>query len=358
MKFLDEFRKAISSTEYTMRANFNEVVSIPLNMFDYDNIPEDMKKYFEDFEKYLIMGGILAVGKIDDKLTFVRGGLGGGELNEYGYPTRFIGATGNGRSVDWEIGTECVVFFNNKSHTPDLDVLRTTDLLTDVDISIDCNVYYSRFYPVPLAKDEREKIQIKEVFSNLKKGGRETTVLNRKTEIMDIMGVNSPEIPVLNLTDVENADKIQYLSRFREDVKRWFLNRNGHDLQGASKMAQQSVEEINGNNSVSMIYPLEKLEMRKRAVDEMNSLFGTELTITFSPAWLIEYEKFVRDSIGDEEIPDDPSEELPEEENTDVINIEETESDEPEETPEEEKESDEPEETPEEKTDEKDEEEK
>ena len=340
MNFLKEFRKAISSQEYTMKSNFFETVSIPLNEFDYDKIPDDMKEYFEDFEKYLIMGGCLAVGKINGKLTFVRGGLGGGELNEYGYPTRFIGATGNGTAVDWAVGTECVVFWNNKSHSGDMDVLRTTDLLTDIDTSIDYNILYSRFYPVPLARDEKEKIQIANVFDNLKKGGKTTTVLNRKESISDLMnGTPEQQIPILNLTDVSNADKIQYLSRLREDVKRWFLVRHGHDLQGSSKMAQQSVEEINGNNSVSFIYPLEKFEMRKRAVDEMNALFGTEMVVSFSPAWLIEYEKFVRDSIGPEEIPEDPSEELPEESNPED-KTEETPEDKTEETPEDKTEED------------------
>ena len=312
MTFFDEFRKALSSADYIMKANFDEVVTIPLGMFDYDNIPEDIEEHFEDFEKYLIMGGIIGVGKVDGKLTFVRGGLGGGELDLYGYPTRFIGATGNGKSVDWKIGTDCVVFWNNKKHTPDFDVLKTSDILTDIDISIDDNIYYSRMYPIPLARDEKEKIQINEIFNNLRKGGKNTTVLNRKITVKDAVNGGSDEIPVLNVTDVTTADKIQYLARIREDVKRWFLNRNGHDLQGSSKMAQQSVEEINGNNSVSMIYPLEKLKMRMIAVDAMNELFGTDMTVTFSPAWLIEYEKFVRDSIG-EDIPEDITEELPEE---------------------------------------------
>lgn len=315
MNFLKEFRKAISSAEYQMKANFNEVASVPLNMFDYDNIPEDLKEYFEDFEKYLIMGGCLAIGKLNGKYVFVRGGLGGGELNEYGYATRFIGATGNGNGtvVDWKVGEECVVFWNNKAHTPDLDVLKTTDLLTSVDISIDCNVFYSRLYPIPCVKDEKEKQQIAGILSNLQKGGKNVTVINRKKDVTDLVDGKGDEIPVLNLTDVENADKIQYLARFREDVKRWYFNRNGHDLQGSSKMAQQSVEEINNNNSISMIYPLDKYEMRKKAVNEFNELFGENMTVTFSPTLLIEYEKFVRDSIGTEELPEDLSEDLPEE---------------------------------------------
>lgn len=313
MDFLKEFRKVISSAEYQMKSNFNEVVSVPLNMFDYDIIPEDLREYFEDFEKYLIMGGCLAIGKLDGKYVFVRGGLGGGELNNYGYATRFIGATGNGKSVDWKVGEDCVVFWNNKTHTPDFDILKTTDLLTDVDISIDCNVYYSRLYPIPCVKDEKEKTQITEIFNNLQKGGKNATVINRKKDVADLVDGKGDEIPVLNLTDVENADKIQYLARFREDVKRWYFNRNGHDLQGSSKMAQQSVEEINNNNSISMIYPLEKYEMRKKAVDEFNELFGENMTVTFSPTFLVEYEKFIKDSIGSEELPEDLSEDLPEE---------------------------------------------
>ena len=35
-------------------------------------------------------------------------------------------------------------------------------------------------------------------------------------------------------------------------------------------------------------------------VEEINDLFGTKMTVDFSPAWKLQFEKFKSDSSGDE----------------------------------------------------------
>lgn len=295
-EFYNELKTAASSSEYMTRMNFDEIFSIPLGMFEYDGIPEELYEYWECFESWLCGTGCVAIGYLDGKLIFAKGGLGGGRINDYGFMTEFIGATMNGKAIRWEIGKDCVVFWNNKLHRPDADIWRTVDLLDDIDISITDNVLYSRFYPVPMAKDSKIFEQIKTIFENLKKGGKKTTVINRNADVSDIIAGGGDPVPVLNLTDVKNADKIQYLIRARDDVKRWFCTRYGQAVQGTGKMAQQTEDEIDGYTSVSFIYPLEKYEMRKKAVEQVNELFGLNLEIHFSPAWMVEFKKFVMEA--------------------------------------------------------------
>ena len=78
-----------------------------------------------------------------------------------------------------------------------------------------------------------------------------------------------------------------------------FYNIYGHALQTQNKTAQQTTDEIHGMDSTSWIIPLERLECRKKMVEEINDLFGTKMTVDFSPAWKLQFEKFKSDSSAD-----------------------------------------------------------
>lgn len=291
-KYFQKFKEKLSEATYYERVNIDELIQIPVTMFKYGNVPEEMQEYWELFEEWLCKYSCVAIGKHKGKLIFVNGGLGGGKLNEYGFMTEFIGATRNGESIRWTVGKDCTVFWNNVNKTPDLNIFKYADLLSDIDVSLDDNLLYSRFYPVPLVDDERQKKQVESFFTALKRGGKKTTVFDKKKDVASIVNGTESQIPVLNLTDVKNSDKIQYLSHFRDDVKRWFTTYYGQAVQGTGKQAQQSIEEIDGNTSVSFIYPLNKLMCRRKAIDALNKLFNLNMTVDFNPAWGIEYEKF------------------------------------------------------------------
>lgn len=59
----------------------------------------------------------------------------------------------------------------------------------------------------------------------------------------------------------------------------------GHAMQTSGKMAQQTTEELQGYNSFSMIIPSNRLEERKKGIDEFNRIFNENVTITYSEAW-------------------------------------------------------------------------
>lgn len=290
----EEMKTMLSSNDNYVLTNFDDLLQVPLTMFEYDNIPDELTEYFELFELWLSTNKCVAVGKHNGRLIFARGGLGGGHINEYGFMTHFIGTTANGESIDWEIGKDCAVIWNNLTKSPDLDLIKTAEHLTEIDISIDDNILYSRFYPVPMVEDETQKKQIESIFDMLKKGMKKMSIVNRRANIADVMNGTPDNVPMLNLTDVSLSDKIQYLAHHRDDVKRWFYTKYGHCVQSTGKMAQQTEKEIDGNTSVSFIYPLSKLRAREKGLKEINKLFSTNITIKFSEPWAVEYAKFIQ----------------------------------------------------------------
>lgn len=299
-KFFKEMKEAITEENYKMVVAFDDLLQFDASMFEYDDIPEEMERYFNLFELWLCTSRAVGVGRLDGKLVFARVDQGGGKLNDYGITDYFIGATLNGKTVKWKVGEECVVFFNNKAMTPDFDLFTTAEQIAEVDVSIDDNVLYSRFYPVPLVKDEKQKQQVQNIFKNLKDGGMKTSAIDRPDDIGDLFETGAEAIPILNLTDVKNSDKIQYLTHAHDDIKRWFYTKYGQAVQGTGKQAQQSIAEIDGTTSVSFVYPLNKFYMRQKACEEMNKLFGTNISVRFSPAWAVEFAKFSKASETDE----------------------------------------------------------
>ena len=59
----------------------------------------------------------------------------------------------------------------------------------------------------------------------------------------------------------------------------------GHAMQTSGKMAQQTTEELQGYNSFSMIIPSNRLEERKKGIEEFNRIFNENVTIAYSEAW-------------------------------------------------------------------------
>ena len=56
-------------------------------------------------------------------------------------------------------------------------------------------------------------------------------------------------------------------------------------MQTSGKMAQQTTEELQGYNSFSMIIPSNRLEERKKGIDDFNRIFNENVSITYSEAW-------------------------------------------------------------------------
>ena len=56
-------------------------------------------------------------------------------------------------------------------------------------------------------------------------------------------------------------------------------------MQTTGKMAQQTVEEIQGYDSFSMIIPSNRLEERQRGITEFNRVFSENVTVEYNDAW-------------------------------------------------------------------------
>lgn len=293
------------------RSNINELENIHLSMFEYSNLPETVDpRYLERFLqlKNESPDGRVAWFRLNAAETspgFPEGSLivaaasFGRDLNPYGEGTEVIAITHNGheRRFESRYSDDVVVGFNNINETPCYDIEVDAELMSEVDLSLEYLNYYTRLYPLIKVADEKEKEKVLFAFRNMKIG-EPLTIIDKP--LLEELGQSS-SITSDTLTNPELSRNIQFLSKFREDLKRWHLTKYGQTINGGSKLAQESVDEVNGTVSASLILPLDMLAARRKMVEEVNRKFGTDITVDFSGAWRAEVTHYEELS-GEDEI--------------------------------------------------------
>lgn len=279
MEDYDKYNKAIDN-----RAWVYTLLQMVSSMFVRDGLP----KYLDDrvIEPVLLMAGCGAYVREDGKVIF-------GVCKTVGMPNRYyigkdaIVTAGGGyckEFKDWETNPDIVVCWNNHLRLPDVQIWKTASNLTEIDISLLCNLLYSRLYPVGVASDDKTRIALEELFNNMKVG-KFAAITSENVLNNFLQGTADPGINVVNLTDVSVSDKIQYLAKYHDDTKRWFWSLYGQNVQAASKLAQESVAESTSGEGVSMIIPHDMYHERQREAEQLKKKFGWNVTIDFTEPW-------------------------------------------------------------------------
>ena len=300
-------------------------VDILSSMFTYENLPDSIPEEFT--EQFLIMNGSIAgfryTGKDplhNDKLIVATGG--DAEMPDvYGLGLTYKAVTLNGDVFTITRGDNAngVIIYNNSIKSGDMGVINAfADMITEQFISLKANVLYSRNKPVFKASTDKERAAIEQAFKKIK-NDLEPIVITSENILEQLEG-SGETVKVLDITDVNNADKIQYIVKAIDDTFRWFFTLYGQSVQGNGKMAQQTVKEVDGSTSLSFIYPNDRLKQRQKGFDAFNAMFGTDIKVRFSDAWLTESIKYKNEAdIDSDMLLEDPaaeteqSEEQPEE---------------------------------------------
>lgn len=255
------------------------------SMFDYNNLPRGLDRKY--IEHCLIRFGCAGIVKINDEY-FVGIPAITPPLDNYGIGTKIVFTTFNGQhQITGTIGKDCVLIWNNSEFVNDYIISWFAKMFKEIDKSMESNVYNSRLHPIPIAKNSKIKSAIDNIFKTIKGENvkNETYSVLSEQAFEDVISGKSTPVDVINLTDVNNVDKIQYLSKFHDDLLRRFCTLYGHAMQTSGKMAQQTTEELQGYNSFSMIIPSNRLEERTKGIDDFNRIFNENVTVNYSEAW-------------------------------------------------------------------------
>lgn len=283
--------------KYIKDLNFYDVLlQTILPMIEYKNFPVSVNTKF--LERYRITEGAVALFRYekstDDVMTndIVCGSVSFGGLP---YPNGLgriaIVTTDNGfvnRFENWLDNPDVAIIFLNSNYSPDLNVGIFADLLAELITSIKCNILNSRYTNIPVVEDNKQKSAVDNALSDIRNGKATSILLNTgvSKELCELLGSDGKkDFPTLNLTNVKDSDKIQYLCKAYDDVFRWFYSLYGMNTAGSSKLAQQTREEIMTDNISSLIIPEDMLKCAREGIEMFNKKFGTTASADFSMLW-------------------------------------------------------------------------
>ena len=262
----------------------NLLFNTMLEMFEWQNLPDTIPKRF--LENILHTTGEVFISRINDKLIASHGTLSG-EVDEYGLGTECIAVCPRGEAQG-KRGIDIAYGINNDSATPDMLIYWIAHLLAESDKSIKLNVIYSRLLKIPKVATDKDKAMFEEILQKVMDGEPKAFASSDSLDLELGAGTETFE-----LTDANKIDKLPYLTQFFEDCLKRFYNFYGQPMQNQNKRAQSISDEIHGQDSVSFILPMQMLKCRQALCEEVNRIFGTHISVDFSPVWKVELAGFI-----------------------------------------------------------------
>jgi len=286
-----DFMKSKTQNKVRYATYSNLLFNTMLEMFEWKNLPDSIPKRF--LENILHATGEVFISRINDKLIASHGTLSG-EVDEYGLGTDCIAVCPRGQAEGTR-GVDIAYGINNDTATPDMLIYWIAHLLAETDKSIKLNVIYSRLLKIPKVSNESDRAMFEEILKKVMDG--EPKAFASKDSLDLELGAGTE---CFELTDSNKIDKLPYLTQFFEDCLKRFYNFYGQPMQNQNKRAQSISDEIHGQDSVSFIIPMQMLKCRQALCDEVNRIFGTDISVDFSPVWKVELAGFInRDTDGD-----------------------------------------------------------
>lgn len=310
-------------TVLMFKGYYDLIINTVSSMFDWEGLPESIPA--EYLEKILLRKGKVAIvpvsglakeGRLYPVPDKEKGNIIAlkfeylAPIDVYGEGMNIVATAENGYS--WQGSRDDVAIgWNNNIRQHDVNIERFAEMLADTDLSIKFNLLNSRLNPIPVVHDPKDLTLVDEAIDASRDGVINTIISsNLIKELNGQAGVD-----VLNITDATMADKLQYLTHFHDDLMRWFYSWYGQDIKGTGKMAQQTVDEVNGSTASSFIIPIQMLKQRVKLADRMNELYGTDVSVSFSETWRLSYERFRQEAemLKEDNLDEGPADAEPEE---------------------------------------------
>lgn len=292
------------------------LISIKTAMYHWEGLPETVRP--EYLELYLALYGDAAICK-DREGNWIAALVDrGGAPDPYGLGTTPIISTLNGYTHTYNIkygdyaedfdGSQCCICYNNNTKDPDQIIASAAEMLTESIISLYQNIIHSRYNPLYAVTSDVIKRAVEEKMGDIIAGKPVVIVADN---ILEDIETGRKPVESVQLTDVDKQDRIQYIAHCIDDCIRWILTMYGQAIQGNGKLAQQTVDEVNGTTSASFILPEIGWRTRDSFATLLNKELGWNVTVTYNKPWTVEVEKYTEDI---EEPTDGADPEEPEEE--------------------------------------------
>ena len=250
------------------------------SMFKYDGLPETIPQNW--LEHYLMANGSCVFIKDGEDLIVTTGGMGG-LPDRYYIPTQYIVSNPYVKEdtrKTYTIGQDCVLIRNDTYSQGLIPLLtRYCSQLTENDLTMQTADILSRAMLTITATDTQTKESVEKWLLDLRKGK-----LSAIGELPAMVGNQDRSVNITPFQAV--ASTITDLIEYHQYLKASLYNELG--LNANYNMKRESINSNESQLNDDMLHPLidDMLARRREALEEVNAMFGTDITVEFNSAWL------------------------------------------------------------------------
>ena len=276
----------VTKKQKSSKYYFRYLLDRTLMMFEYKNLPDTVDSY--TLERYLQVNGVACFTKASDGKYYVFNGSWGGPQDVYYRPTKFIISNPHLSQLagDSTFTKECTIFGDEKhdavlmrndkewaSLTP--LIARYAVLMCENCLTVRSATIMLRCLALLTAQDDKGYKSAIAYLSKLEAGELGVISSSPFTE-----GVNLQSPP---------SNNGSYLTQFielQQYLKGSFFNELG--LRANYNMKREAIGQGESTLDADSILPLcdNMLKCRREDVAEINNLFGLNISVDFSSAWL------------------------------------------------------------------------
>lgn len=287
------------------------------SMFEYEGLPDSIPQ--KELERLLQTTGNAFVTSVDGVLYALSGGKGG-EPDVYGRATLYTVANPALKlNKTYDIQKDGVLIENDSNGESLLPLIgRYAVLHTDGLISLNTASILTRITMLISASDDKTKQSADEFLRKIQDG--EFSIIG---ENAFFKGVNMQTAPTTNSVYITQLiELIQY-------YKASMYNELGLNANYNMKRERLNLGEVSMNVDVLLPYVDNMLKERQNAVEKINAMFDTEISVKLASSWGLErdnYNALVADLETAKENPDPTDDPEPTEETTETEETKETET--------------------------------
>lgn len=268
--YYTDFKNKSESVDYYARYMLNRTQS----MFEYNNLPNKIPQRM--LELYLQTNGNCIVADYNGELFAYTGGVGGVK-DEYYRPTLYVVSNPyQNFSKSFKINDDCVIILNDSTGTGLMPMInRYSSLMADNEISMRMSTINSRMQALFKSNTDSGNRAVSEYLKKIERGDLSAVADNAFLE----------SITVQPLANTNSTEKITDLIEFQQYLKASFFNEIGLDANYNMKRESLNSAETNMNNDALLPLAQDMLRCRTIAVERINDMFGTDISVSFSSSW-------------------------------------------------------------------------
>lgn len=297
LEIVQDFEKYVKDKKVSSKAYYRYFLSRVLRMFQYKNLPDTIPH--EILDRYLFEFGIACITKVNDKLYVFSGNLGGPQ-DVYYRPTEFIISNPHIKTSDGQLFTANVPVFadftSDDLGQPTSSAKRQKGVLMRNDADwIGLHPLIARYSY--LMAENALTLRTADVMLRVIALISAPTDAEQASALEYLKSLEKGELSVVGESDFSEGIKLQsppsnngsYLTQFieyQQYLKGSFYNEIG--LSANYNMKREAIGKGESTLDEDALLPLcdNMLRTRKEDIAKVNEMFGTDISVEFSSAWL------------------------------------------------------------------------